>query len=129
MTHMDTIVLLLHHGVDDVFFEKLLASIRQPLMIEGQTVYLTASLGITRYPHDHVQGDVLLRHANQAMYRAKQKGPGHYVVFDPSMHESAVKRLRIDNDLRRALERDELRVFYQPIVELATSHIVGASTL
>ena len=63
----DEFVLLLHHGVDEDFFEKLLASIRQPLMVDGQSIHLTASLGVTRYPNDHVQGDVLLRHANQAM--------------------------------------------------------------
>ncbi|KFC49505.1 hypothetical protein DK37_07555 [Halomonas sp. SUBG004] len=77
----DEFVLLLHHGVEEAFFEKLLASLRQPLLIEGQTIYLTASLGITRYPDDHVQGDVLLRHANQAMYRAKQRGRDTYHFF------------------------------------------------
>jgi len=125
----DEFVLLLHHGVDDVFFEKLLASIRQPLMIEGQTVYLTASLGITRYPHDHVQGDVLLRHANQAMYRAKQRGRDTYHFFDP--HHDRLLQVRHEQRQRfmDALTHDELRLHYQPQVDMRSGQVIGVEAL
>ncbi len=125
----DEFVLLLHHGVDDVFFEKLLGSIRQPLMVEGQVVYLTASLGITRYPHDHVQGDVLLRHANQAMYRAKQRGRDTHHFFDP--HHDRLLQARHEQRQRfmDALDHGELRLHYQPQVDMRSGQVVGVEAL
>ena len=125
----DEFVLLLHHGVEETFFEKLLASIRQPLLIEGQTIYLTASLGITCFPDDHAQGDVLLRHANQAMYRAKQRGRDTYHFFD-SHHD---RRLQVRHEQRQrfiaAIHHDELRLFYQPQVDMRSGQVVGVEAL
>ncbi|MFP3342332.1 EAL domain-containing protein [Halomonas sp. SIMBA_159] len=125
----DEFVLLLHHGVEETFFEKLLASIRQPLLIEGQTIYLTASLGITCFPDDHAQGDVLLRHANQAMYRAKQRGRDTYHFFD-SHHD---RRLQVRHEQRQrfmdAINHDELRLFYQPQVDMRSGQVVGVEAL
>ncbi|XQU08961.1 bifunctional diguanylate cyclase/phosphodiesterase [Halomonas sp. LY9] len=125
----DEFVLLLHHGVEETFFEKLLASIRQPLLIEGQTIYLTASLGITCFPNDHAQGDVLLRHANQAMYRAKQRGRDTYHFFDPN-HD---RRLQVRHEQRQrfmdAINHDELRLFYQPQVDMRSGQVVGVEAL
>ncbi|MAO62227.1 MAG: GGDEF domain-containing protein [Halomonas sp.] len=125
----DEFVLLLHHGVEEAFFEKLLASIRQPLLIEGQTIYLTASLGITCYPDDHAQGDVLLRHANQAMYRAKQRGRDTYHFFDS--HQD--RRLQVRHEQRQrfmdAIHHDELRLFYQPQVDMRSGCVVGVEAL
>ena len=125
----DEFVLLLHHGVEEAFFEKLLASIRQPLLIEGQTIYLTASLGITCYPDDHAQGDVLLRHANQAMYRAKQRGRDTYHFFDS--HQD--RRLQVRHEQRQrfmdAIHHNELRLFYQPQVDMRSGCVVGVEAL
>ncbi len=125
----DEFVLLLHHGVEEAFFEKLLASIRQPLLIEGQTIYLTASLGVTCYPDDHAQGDVLLRHANQAMYRAKQRGRDTYHFFDS--HQD--RRLQVRHEQRQrfmdAIHHDELRLFYQPQVDMRSGCVVGVEAL
>lgn len=125
----DEFVLLLHHVVDDDFFEKLLASIRQPLMIEGQSIHLTASLGVTFYPNDHVQGDVLLRHANQAMYRAKQRGRDTFHLFDPN-HD---RLLQVRHEQRQrfidALNNHELRLYYQPQVDMRSGRVVGLEAL
>ncbi len=125
----DEFVLLLHHGVEDSFFEKLLASIRQPLIVEGQAIYLTASLGVTSYPSDHAQGDVLLRHANQAMYRAKQRGRDTYHLFDPT-HDLL---LQVRHEQRQrfmdALKHGELRLFYQPQVDMRSGQVVGVEAL
>lgn len=125
----DEFVLLLHHVVDDDFFEKLLASIRQPLMIEGQSIHLTASLGVTFYPNDHVQGDVLLRHANQAMYRAKQRGRDTFHLFDPN-HD---RLLQVRHEQRQrfidALNNHELRLYYQPQVDMRSGQVVGLEAL
>ncbi|OWV27819.1 diguanylate cyclase [Halomonas campaniensis] len=125
----DEFLLLLHHVVDDDFFEKLLASIRQPLMIEGQSIHLTASLGVTFYPNDHVQGDVLLRHANQAMYRAKQRGRDTFHLFDPN-HD---RLLQVRHEQRQrfidALNNHELRLYYQPQVDMRSGQVVGLEAL
>src|SRR5262249_41556756 len=70
-----------------------------------------------------------LREADMAMYHAKGLGPGRHAVFDPAMHTRTVDRLKLESDLRAALERDELRVHYQPIVCLATGRIAGLEAL
>ncbi|WP_246129550.1 putative bifunctional diguanylate cyclase/phosphodiesterase [Halovibrio variabilis] len=125
----DEFVLLLHHGVDDAFFEQLMASIRQPLMVDGQSVYLTASLGITLYPNDLVQGDILLRHANQAMYRAKQRGRDTFHLFDPNhdrllqVHHEQCQRFM------DALNNNELRLYYQPQVDMRSGRVIGLEAL
>ena len=125
----DEFVLLLHHGVDDDFFEQLLASIRQPLMVDGQSIHLTASLGVTLYPNDRVQGDVLLRHANQAMYRAKQRGRDTFHIFDPN-HD---RLLQVRHEQRQrfvdALNNDELCLYYQPQVDMRSGKVVGVEAL
>lgn len=122
-------MLLLHHGVDDDFFEKLLGSIRQPMMIEGQSVHLTASLGVTLYPNDQVQGDLLLRHANQAMYRAKQCGRDTFHMFDPN-HD---RLLQVRHEQRQrffdALQNNELCLYYQPQVDMRSGNVVGLEAL
>lgn len=125
----DEFVLLLHHGVDDDFFVKLLASIRQPLMIDGQSIHMTASLGVTLYPNDQVQGDLLLRHANQAMYRAKQCGRDTFHVFDPN-HD---RLLQVRHEQRQrffdALQNNELCLYYQPQVDMRSGNVVGLEAL
>nr|WP_290825311.1 GGDEF domain-containing phosphodiesterase [Halomonas sp.] len=125
----DEFVLLLHQGVDEDFFNQLLELIRQPLMIDGQSVHLTASLGVTFYPHDHVQGDVLLRHANQAMYRAKQRGRDTFHFFDPA-HD---RMLQVRHEQRQcfidALAHDEMCLYYQPQIDMRSGNVVGLEAL
>ena len=125
----DEFVLLLHHGVDNLFFEKLLAAIRQPIVIEGQSIYLTVSLGVTLYPRDHVQGDVLLRHANQAMYRAKQRGRDTYHFFDPDQDRLLQVRYEQRQRFIDALNHDELCLYFQPQVDMRSGQIIGVEAL
>ncbi|HEX7900393.1 MAG TPA: EAL domain-containing protein [Planctomycetota bacterium] len=99
-----------------------------PFVLEGQEVFTSVSMGLapgTGYekPED------LLRDADTAMYRAKERGRACYEVFDQGMHARAVARLQLETDLRRALERKEFRVFYQPIVSLRTDRLVGFEAL
>ncbi|RUR52041.1 phosphodiesterase [Vreelandella populi] len=125
----DEFVLLLHHGVDDTFFENLLVAIRQPMVIEGQSIYLTVSLGVTLYPSDHVQGDVLLRHANQAMYRAKQRGRDTFHFFDPDQD----RLLQVRHEQRQrfidAINHNELRLYFQPQVDMRCGRVIGVEAL
>ncbi|MCP1315019.1 bifunctional diguanylate cyclase/phosphodiesterase [Halomonas sp. 707D7] len=125
----DEFVLLLHHGVDEAYFEALLNSIRQPMVIDGHSIYLTVSLGVTLYPDDYAQGDVLLRHANQAMYRAKQRGRDTYHFFDPDQDRLLQARNEQRQRFLDALDSDELRLFYQPQVDMRSGRVVGLEAL
>ena len=111
------------------FAERLQKELANPFVIAGQEVYVTASVGIALSDSSFETPENLLRDADIAMYRAKEKGKARYEVFDSVMHARAVALLRLENDLRRAIERQEFRVFYQPIVALETRRIVGFEAL
>jgi PAS domain S-box-containing protein len=105
------------------------AGLAAPFVINGQEIVISASIGITSSTGPHVQAEDLLRDADIAMYRAKRAGKARYEVFDTTMHGNAVKRLKLETDLRKALDQDEFRVFYQPIVSLQTGKITGFEAL
>ncbi len=100
-----------------------------PLPVDGQDVFTTASIGVAVASDAHKSGEDIIRDADLAMYRAKNAGGGGYSVFDAALHDEAVRRLRLETDLRRAVERREFRVWYQPIVSLADRQIVGCEAL
>ena len=112
-----------------VISAKILRTLAQPLTVEGKDVFVTASIGIAMYPHDGEHGEGLLRNADVAMYRVKEHGRNNYRFYTPEMSHMALDRLDMEGNLRRALERDELEVYYQPIVSLATGGVVGAEAL
>ena len=97
--------------------------------VNGHRVFSGASLGVVLGRHDYRSPDQVLRDADTAMYRAKASGKSSYVIFDDAMHEAARERLKLETDLRFALERGEFQVFYQPIVDLADGGIVGCEAL
>src|SRR5690242_6560427 len=109
--------------------ERLQASLQTPIGIGEDEAYASVSLGIAVHSEadDHPQH--LLRSADLALYRAKEQGRARFQVFDPRMHEEAVRRLRLETDLRRALERDQFRVYYQPVVSLDSGRIVAVEAL
>lgn len=109
--------------------ETILHKLAEPFQLGDEMVYVSASIGITFYPMDSSEVDELLKNADQAMYAAKQQGRNCYRYFTPSMQEAAQNRMRLANDMRGALEAKEFRVFYQPIVELATGDISKAEAL
>jgi predicted signal transduction protein with EAL and GGDEF domain len=100
-----------------------------PLPLDGQDVFATASIGVAVATDAHRSGEDVIRDADLAMYRAKNAGAGGYSVFDAALHGEAVRRLKLETDLRRAIERDEFRVWYQPIVSLADHSVVGVEAL
>ena len=100
-----------------------------PLVIGGQEIFASASVGIALSTSPHDSAADLLRDADLAMYRAKALGKARYEVFDTAMHASAVKRLKLETELRKAIEHGEFRVHYQPIVRLSDRKIVGFEAL
>jgi diguanylate cyclase (GGDEF)-like protein len=108
--------------------ERITEELRRPFVLEGRSLFASASIGIGTGDARTKTTDDLLRDADTAMYRAKESGDG-YRVFDPTMHEQAVKRLELENDLRRAIERGEFVVHYQPIVRLDGVDVWGVEAL
>ncbi len=100
-----------------------------PFDVEGNEVFTSTSIGIAVGNGDYDRPEDLLRDADTAMFRAKALGKGSYVVFDAGMHARAVSLLKLETDLRRAIQREEFRVHYQPIVELDTGRITGFEAL
>lgn len=100
-----------------------------PLKLDGHEVFTTASIGIALSSTGYQNAEDFLRDADTAMYRAKALGEGRHQIFDKSMHEQAVRLLKLETDLRRAIERKELRLHYQPIMSLHTGLVAGFEAL
>jgi len=109
--------------------ERVQAELAAPFLVNQEEIVISASIGITSSISPHTQAEDLLRDADIAMYRAKRAGKARCEVSDAAMHANAVKRLRLESDLRRALDQGEFRVFYQPIVSLQTGKIAGFEAL
>lgn len=118
-------------GVEEVsqLAERIGAELRAPVPLNGRDWFISASLGIALAQHERMTPDELLREAEIAMVRAKSDPTRRYSLFEPSMSEQTLERLDLEDDLRHALERDEMRVHYQPIVALETGVIVGFEAL
>jgi diguanylate cyclase (GGDEF)-like protein/PAS domain S-box-containing protein len=108
--------------------DRLLATVADPISLTTDEVFVTASIGIAVTSGD-ATAETLLCHADAAMYQAKNDGRARAVVFEPDQHGSAMTALRTGTDLHRALQRDELVVHYQPIVELRTGRVIGFEAL
>jgi len=109
--------------------EKILQAIARPFIAEGQEFHITASVGIAGYPEDGTDRQHLLRNADVAMYRAKELGKNKYEFYSAQMNAHSFERLMLEAALRRALERGELELWYQPRIELASQRIAGAEAL
>jgi len=109
--------------------ERVQSELKEPFDLSGHEVFTSASIGIALSTAGHDLPEYLLRDADTAMYRAKSRGRARYEMFDEAMHARAVAQLRLETDLRRALERDEFIVRYQPIVELKSSRVIGFEAL
>ncbi len=109
--------------------EKLLEVFAQPFHIQGHELFVTPSIGISVYPSDGEDSDTLIRHADTALYRAKEQGRNTFCMFTPMMNERAVERLTLENRLRRALEREEFVIHYQPRFDVHTRALTGMEAL
>jgi diguanylate cyclase (GGDEF)-like protein/PAS domain S-box-containing protein len=101
----------------------------QPFDIDGEQINVTVSVGIARYPGDGVGSDMLLRNADAALACAKARGAGRVQMFEPQMNDELLRRLKVEAGLRRALDRGEFEVYFQPRMNLATGRLAGAEAL
>lgn len=125
---------ILLDGISDIndatrLTERLLGAFQHPFVIDGKEVFASLSVGITLMSPRYTTAQDLLRDADAAMYRAKAEGRSRFQVFDVVMHVNAMAQLQLENELRRALERQEFRVYYQPIVALEHDRVDGFEAL
>jgi diguanylate cyclase (GGDEF)-like protein/PAS domain S-box-containing protein len=108
---------------------KVLKLLARPYLIEGHQLSSSCSIGIALYPTDGTDAQALMKNADAAMYHAKERGRGNYQYFSADLHSRAVERLSIETALRRALERDEFELHFQPQVRMSDSKVVGMEAL
>jgi diguanylate cyclase (GGDEF)-like protein/PAS domain S-box-containing protein len=117
-------------GEAEAVAERIIRELMAPFAIEGHLIFATISIGIALSDTVSLgQGDLLLRAADIALYRAKGKTKACYEVFDRSKDAYALERLELENDLRKAIERDELKLYYQPVYSLESASIAGMEAL
>jgi diguanylate cyclase (GGDEF)-like protein/PAS domain S-box-containing protein len=129
----DEFVILLEgiRDLDEVtaIADRILCELAQPFNLGESEIFTSVSIGIALNVTDYESAEEMIRDADTAMYRAKAKGRFRYEIFNPGMHQRAVALLQLETDLRRALDRQEFLLHYQPIVSLATQQIIGFEAL
>ena len=129
----DEFLVLINNIVDaddiEKVADKVMAIFQQPMRIKGQEIFITASAGISVFPADGEDANTLVKHADIAMYTAKEKGKNQYAFCSGNMKEMVEYRVNLANSLYRALERRELVVYYQPQIDLRTEKIIGLEAL
>lgn len=125
------ILLTMQTSKEDIqtFAASLADVLSQPMILAGQEIFPVASLGIALCEEGHERAQDLLKDAEAALYQAKAQGKAVTLVFEPEMRQASKARLPMESDLRRALERDELEVFYQPIMSLSENRVAGFEAL
>ncbi len=129
----DEFVVVLEEFADDGAPEhvarKILDEVRRPFQIEGHEIHVSSSLGLALYPEDGGDAETLLKNADAAMYHAKELGRNGFRMFSTELGERRAHRMKIETALRRALRENELRLHYQPIMDLATGRVTRAEAL
>ncbi|MCQ8118769.1 EAL domain-containing protein [Methylomonas rosea] len=129
----DEFVIILNE-LDDIncvgqIANKLLDKLAEPYSLGFEMAYISASIGVSIYPDDAADASTLLKNADQAMYAAKRQGRNRFHYYTPAMHEAATARMRLSNDMHVALADNQFKVYYQPIVDLATGGVCKAEAL
>jgi diguanylate cyclase len=125
---------LIISGVKDTFSikqetQKILDLLSRPYHLYGHEVFITSSIGITIFPEDHQEVEGLIKNAELAMYYAKNNGRNSYKLYSPDLNVQSSEYMALANSFHRAIDRNEIRVFYQPLVNLKSGKIVGAEAL
>lgn len=109
--------------------QKVLEAIRFPFLVDQRELFTTTSIGASTYPTDGTDVDTLSRNADAALHRAKEHGRDNYQLYSPEMNARAVERLSLENRLRQALQKDQLVLYYQPLIDLRSERIRGVEAL
>ncbi|MDO1582780.1 putative bifunctional diguanylate cyclase/phosphodiesterase [Rhizobium oryzicola] len=125
---------ILRRGVRDsgdmaAFAERVMEALSKPFIVQGREIPLGCSIGMTLAPLDGIDPQQLLKNADLALYRAKANRQGMYCFYEPKMDQSEEMRLAMELDLRQALAKDQLEVFYQPIAEISSGKTIGYEAL
>lgn len=126
------VILLLDLKATDEFIlsvERIIQTLRQPFLIEGNNICISASIGVTLFPSNNDDPDTLLRHADQAMYTAKQKGKNQYYLFDHNQNQKVCEHEHALSRIKQALANDEFVMYYQPKVNLSNGQVIGFEAL
>ncbi len=115
----------------DIIAQNILKNLSEPFSVGGEhgKIYISASIGITLYPGDSLQTEQLLRNADQAMYAAKEAGRNRFSYFTPALQEKATTRLRLFNELKEAIQRQQFVLHFQPILNLSSREVIKAEAL
>lgn len=119
------------HGVDDAAHValKVQEAIRRPIVVDGRELFVTASIGISVYPDDGETAEALLKSSDTAMYRAKSAGGDQFQLYTPAMNTHALEQLALESALRHAVSGGQLRLRYQPIVDMATGRVTAVEAM
>ncbi|MBS8266480.1 EAL domain-containing protein [Mesobacillus boroniphilus] len=128
----DEFTILLEHTTKEkaeAVARDILKTLEEPFVLDGTDIFITTSIGMSFYPDDGEKVDMLLSKADVAMYQAKKQGRNNYQLYDVLLDRKAFEKLQIENALRKALERNEFVLHYQPIINLYTNKVTGAEAL
>jgi EAL domain-containing protein (putative c-di-GMP-specific phosphodiesterase class I) len=109
--------------------EEILEVLTKPFIVEGYELYITASMGISIYPYNGETAEALVKNADTAMNFVKGEGRNNYLLYAPSMDDTAIEQIELENDLRKALAKEELVLHYQPLVQVESGSIIGMEAL
>ena len=129
----DEFIILLSHisSPEDagIIAQKLQSTLAEPFLIKGKELHIGASIGIAIYPDDGENMETLMKNSDIAMYHAKESGKGNYQYFSSKLNEQAAEKQELNNDLRHAIERNELFLAYQPVIDMLSGSITGMEVL
>jgi diguanylate cyclase (GGDEF)-like protein len=120
---------LSHAQQSSAVAQRVLEVLSKPFIVEGHELFTTASIGIATNPTDGNDAKTLIRNADAAMYRAKEQGRNRFQLYTEALNVRASRRMKLENSLRRAVEREQLLVHYQPLVDLKTGAVLGTEAL